>query len=163
MEKSIITSRFSASSLTTKVFLSVACIGGYFLHIGFYEGCPWWNHLLYSFCHANLFHLCINMMVLWGIRNKIPLVEALGVAVVASFMPLYVDGATMGLSGFLFAAFGTMWGKTGRWKDAFKKAMPFIVCTMIVPNVNGSLHLWCFWVGYFVGFLRNVFHRFRVF
>ena len=140
--------------------LSLACIGGYFLHTGFYDGCPWWNHLVYSFCHANVFHLCINMMVLWSIRNKIPLAEALGVAVVASFLPMYVDGATMGLSGFLFAAFGTMWGRTGRWKDAFVKAMPFIVCTMIVPNVNGLLHLYAFWLGYMVGFLRNVFHKF---
>ena len=140
--------------------LILACIGGYFLHTGFYDGCPWWNHLVYSFCHANVFHLCINMMVLWSIRNKIPLAEAFGVAVVASFLPMYVDGETMGLSGFLFGAFGIMWGRTGKWKDAFVKAMPFIVCTMIVPNVNGLLHLWCFWLGYIVEFLRNVFHKF---
>lgn len=146
-----------------KLAITSACLAGYFLHVGFYADCPWWNHLAYSFCHANLFHLAINMLVLWNVRNRISVVESLAVAVVASFLPMYVDGSTMGLSGFLFAAFGIIWGKTGRWKDAFVKAMPFIVCTMIVPNVNGLLHLWCFWLGYLVGFLRNVFHRFKVF
>lgn len=89
---------------------------------------------------------------------------ALAVAVGASFLPMYVDGETMGLSGFLFGAFGIMWGRTGMWKDAFVKAMPFIVCTMIVPNVNGLLHLYAFWLGYFAAFVGrglkcNVLHK----
>ena len=143
-----------------KLAITSACLAGYFLHVGFYVGSPWWNHLAYSFCHANLWHLAINMMVLWSIRNRISVFESLAVAVAASFLPMYVDGSTMGLSGFLFSAFGIMWGKTGRLKDAFVKAMPFIVCTMIMPNVNGLLHLWCFWLGYSVGFLHKCFHSF---
>lgn len=148
----------------TKIALSVACIAGYFLHTGFYDGCPWWNHLVYSFCHANVFHLGVNLIVLWSIRNRMSVWLALAVAVGASFLPMYVDGETMGLSGFLFGAFGIMWGRTGMWKDAFVKAMPFIVCTMIVPNVNGLLHLYAFWLGYFAAFVGrglkcNVLHK----
>lgn len=140
-----------------KLILSLACLAGYFQHMGFYEGCPWWNHFAYSFCHANLWHLAVNLMVLWSIRNRIPIAEAFGVAVAASFLPMYVSESTMGLSGFLFGCFGCMWGKTGRWKDAFVKAMPFIVCTMIMPNVNGLLHLYAFWLGYIVAFIGRGF------
>lgn len=68
---------------------------------------------------------------------------------------MYVNEPTMGLSGFLFAAFGLMWGKTGRAKDAAKTVMPFILGTMIFPDVNGLLHLYCFWLGFIVGFLRE--------
>lgn len=96
-------------------------------------------------------------MVLWSIRNKIRLIQALAIAVVASFLPMYVNAPTMGLSGFLFASFGIMWGKTGRWLDAAKKAMPFILCTMVIPNVNGLLHLYAFILGYFYGYIVSKF------
>lgn len=99
-------------------------------------------------------------MVFWGIRNRIQIVEALTVAIAVSFLPMYTSGPTMGLSGFVFAAFGIMWGKTGRWLDAIKKAMPFILATMIVSNVNGLLHLYTFVVGYSIGFFHKIFHKF---
>ena len=82
-------------------------------------------------------------------------VTSLAVASVASLLPMYVSQPTMGLSGFLFASFGSMWGRTGLWKDAFKKAMPFIIFTMAVPNVNGLLHFWCFVLGYIVAYCIN--------
>ncbi len=143
-----------------KLSISIACLAGYFLHVGFYAGCPWWNHIAYSFCHANVFHLAVNLMALWGIRNKMSALLAFIVAVAASFLPMYVGDSTMGLSGFLFAVFGIMWGKTGRWLEVSKKAMPFILITMLIPNVNGLLHLYAFIIGYFVGFLLNMFHKF---
>lgn len=82
-------------------------------------------------------------------------VTSLAVAYVASLLPMYVSQSTMGLSGFLFASFGLMWGRRGRWKEALKKAMPFIICTMAVPNVNGLLHLYCFVLGYIVAYCVN--------
>jgi hypothetical protein len=99
-------------------------------------------------------------MVLWSIKNKIDVTLSFVAAVAASFLPMFVTEPTMGLSGFLFAAFGIMWGKTGRWKEAAKKAMPFILFTMLLNDVNGTLHLYCFWLGYSIGFLRKMFHRF---
>ena len=99
-------------------------------------------------------------MVLWSIKNKIDVTLSFVAAVAASFLPMFVTEPTMGLSGFLFATFGIMWGKTGRWKEAAKKAMPFILFTMLLNDVNGLLHFWCFWLGYSIGFLRKMFHRF---
>lgn len=139
--------------------LTVLCLIGYSFHIGFYHGCPWWRHIAYCFSHANVWHLIINLYVLWSIRNKVSFIPAFVIAFVASYLPMYVDKPTMGLSGFLFAAFGIMWGKTGRWKEATRKVMPFVLCTMILPNVNGLLHLWCFWIGYL--YAHFFFHKFR--
>lgn len=99
-------------------------------------------------------------MVLWSIKNKIDVTLSFVAAVVASFLPMFVTEPTMGMSGFLFAAFGIMWGKTGRWKEAAKKVIPFILFTMLLNDVNGLLHFWCFWLGYSIGFLRKMFHRF---
>lgn len=151
MERTTTIIRFSAN-WPTKLVISLACLLGCFFHIGFYEGCPWWCRLDYSFCHANWFHLGVNLLVLWSIRNRIAVVESLAVAIVASFLPMYVSETTMGLSGFLFAAFGWMWGKTGMWKEAFRRVLPVIGCTMVMPRVNGLLHLYCFALGFFISF-----------
>lgn len=159
MERNITTRMFTERNVLVKLTVTVLCLVCLMFHIGFYAGCPWWNHFAYSFCHANIFHLAINLLVLWGIKNQIPVAKSFIIAVVASFLPMYVSDSTMGLSGFLFAAFGILWGKTGRWIDAAKKALPFILCTMIVPNVNGLLHLWCFILGYifecFIVYIRR--------
>ena len=94
------------------------------------------NHIIYSFFHVNVFHLAVNLLVLWQIKNRLTPVKAFMVAVAASMLPMYVREPTMGLSGFLFAQFGILWGRTGRWKEAAKKAMPFILFTMLLNNVN---------------------------
>lgn len=143
-------------SLVVKATLTVLCMVGCRWHIGFYEGCSWINHIVYTFCHTNMFHAIVNLFVLWEIKNRIPILGAFLVSIFASFLPMYNSTIpTMGLSGFLFASFGILWGRTGRWKDAFIKAMPFIVLTMIIPRTNGLLHLWCFWFGYILGSLQS--------
>jgi membrane associated rhomboid family serine protease len=146
---------FVRRNFRTKLVLSIICLVLCTWHVGFYPGCPWQNHILYSFFHVNGFHLAVNLLVLWQIRNDMKPVTSLTVATVASLLPMYVSQPTMGLSGFLFASFGLMWGRTGRWKEALKKAMPFIICTMAVPNVNGLLHFWCFVLGYIVAYCIN--------
>lgn len=143
-------------NLVVKSVLTALCMIGYHGHLGFYEGCSWINHIAYVFCHVNVFHAIVNLFILWEIKNKIPIFGAFLVSISASFLPMYNTVIpTMGLSGFLFASFGILWGRTGRWKDAFVKAMPFIVLTMIIPRTNGLLHLWCFWIGYILGFLQS--------
>ena len=127
--------------------ISIVCIACSFWHIGFYSGSPTINHIIYSVYHANIFHLLINLIVLWNIKNRIDMLHSFLVAIIASFLPMYVNQPSMGLSGFLFAAFGIMWGNTGRFKEAAKKVMPFILVTMLLPNINGLLHLYCFCTG----------------
>lgn len=64
------------------------------------------------------------------------------------------DKPTVGMSGMLFAMFGIMWGKTGRWKEYLKAGMPVILIMMLIPNVNGLLHLYCYILGFVFSFLR---------
>lgn len=85
-------------------------------------------------------------------------IPALLIATIASYLPMYVSSPTVGLSGFLFAAFGQMWGKTGRLLDAAKKVIPFVVITMLIPNMNGLLHLYTFGLGFIIGYL-SMFYR----
>ncbi len=92
-------------------------------------------------------------MVLWKIKNKIPIVKSLIVAIAVSWLPMYVNSPTMGLSGFLFAAFGIMWGRTGRWMEAFRKVMPFVLLTMVIPETNGLLHFYAFFMGFLMQLL----------
>lgn len=100
------------------------------------------------FGHANIFHFIINVSVLFSLQNKIRVFQSYIISVLASFLPMYVQEPTVGLSAFLFSSMGQMWGRTGRWKDAIKKAGPFILFTMLLDNVNGCLHLYCFVIGY---------------
>lgn len=136
-------------NIRSKVLITLFCICFYPLHVGFYKGCDWYDHVLYNVCHVNIFHLLVNLLVLWSIKNKIRPISSLSIAVLSSFLPMYVDDPTMGLSGFLFASFGQMWGRLGRHFDAMKAVLPFILFTMLLHNVNGVLHLWCFVLGYF--------------
>lgn len=157
MEKVIVSKTLGRKGNLTKAILSILCLVCLPLHIGFNEGCPWWNHILYSFSHVNIFHLTINLIVLWNVRNKLRPIQSFVIAVAASFLPMYASAPTMGISGLLFASFGQMWGRTGRLFEAAKKAMPFILCTMIIPNVNGLLHLYAFCIGYFFGYIVSRF------
>lgn len=154
MEKNIITQTFFRN-LGDKIIITVLCIAFYTLHIGFDSNSDVTTHVTYNFNHVNVFHLIVNLMVLWQIKNKIDISGALLVAFVASYLPMYVTEPTMGLSGFLFAAFGIMWGKTGEFKKAMKAGLPFIIITMLLPNVNGLLHLYCYLIGYVIGTIYN--------
>lgn len=135
-------------NLEDKSLLTLLCLAFYFVHIGFAPDSPWQHHVLFNFCHVNVFHFIINLWVLWQIQNRIPVVGALFIAFLASYLPMYVSEPTMGLSGFLFAAFGIMWGKTGRVVEAMKQALPFIIITMFLSSVNGLLHLYAFILGF---------------
>ena len=123
--------------------------------IGFSDNGSWYGHFVYMFGHANIFHFIINVSVLFSLQNKIRIYPSYFISVLASFLPMYVQEPTVGLSAFLFSSMGQMWGRTGLWKEALKKAMPFIICTMAVPNINGLLHFWCFVLGYIVAYCIN--------
>ena len=120
---------------------------------GFVPGCPLYSRLSYSFCHANVWHMLCNLFVLWSIRNRMDAVSAYVVAVAASWLPMWVDEPTVGMSGMLFALFGIMWGRTGMAWKCVKTGAPVIVLTMLFPNVNGLLHLYCYVAGFIIGLL----------
>lgn len=143
---------FARRNRRAKTILFFVCLLCVRCHIGFFAGCPFVCHLVYHFSHANAFHFIVNMMVLWNIRNNIRPLPSLLLATAASFLPMYVSSPTMGMSAFLFSSFGIMWGLTGRWRDGSKKVLPFVLLTMIMPGINGLLHLYSFALGYAYGY-----------
>lgn len=147
-------------NLLDKLMLTGLCVMFYFWHVGFSADSSWQQHVLFSVCHVNIFHLIINLWVLWQIQNRIPVVEGLLTSFIASYLPTYVTEPTMGLSGFLFASFGIMWGKTDRPLGAMKAALPFILLTMILNNVNGLLHLYTFIIGYVSSYVLHKYFKF---
>lgn len=119
MENIIITKKSSAkTNFLIKTLLTCVSLAVFIAspdNAGFFPGSSFVSHLTYSFCHANIFHLAANLVVLWSLRNRICLCASLFAAVLASFLPTYVSQPTVGLSGVIFAAIGIMWGKTGRF------------------------------------------------
>lgn len=111
-------------------------------------------HFTYSFLHANVWHMAANLFVLWGVRQRMNVAVGYAIAVAASWLPMWADKPTVGMSGMLFAMFGIMWGKTGRWKEYLKAGMPVILIMMLIPNVNGLLHLYCYILGFVFSFIR---------
>ena len=109
------------------------------------------THFVYMFVHVNVWHFLCNMLVLWSIKERVDVLGGIVVAVISSFIPTWYDEITLGMSGFLFAVFGIMWGHTGRFKDCMKRGMPVILLTLVLPGVNGLIHFYCYVLGYVFG------------
>ena len=125
-----------------------------------------WHHLIYIWCHANVWHLFGNLFVLWIIRGRLYLWPAILAAFIVSFIPafsIYGDmGMTVGFSGVLFAVGGIKWGvycsrRYGRYfsacalDDFVRKALPFALVGILVPHLNWCLHLHALIFGYIYG------------
>lgn len=114
------------------------------------QSSPLFVHFLYMFVHVNVWHFVCNIIVLWSIKGHMETCKAILIALAASYIPTWYNNPTLGLSGFLFAVFGIMWGRVGCLKDCMKKGMPVIALTIALPSVNGLLHLYCYAIGYIV-------------
>lgn len=117
-----------------------------------------WNgalvgHLAYSFCHANVFHLLCNCLVLFMLKQSVR-IEMFVIAILCSFIPCWGD-ETVGASGVIFAHIGWTWGKTGRFLEMCKKNIPFVVLFGLLPNMNMMIHFYCMMAGYLYGLQKG--------
>ena len=133
----------------------------------------WWllmpldgGHLTYWLCHANVWHLACNVFVLWMLRGpRLYMALAVALAVACSYLPAWNawggTGVTVGFSGVLFAIIGVEWGVACRrggvrrrnraiYRTFVLKAVPLAAVGMVIPHVNGCLHLWCLLTGFAV-------------
>ena len=109
------------------------------------------DHFLYPLCHANIFHLLGNILCLWMLRCPLYIPTTFVCAALCSFLPCLSTEPTMGFSGVLFSMAGISWGRTGRFIDMCRKCLPFVLITLLIPNVNALIHLYCLMAGYLIG------------
>lgn len=131
-----------------------------------------WPHVLYMFCHANIWHLAGNLFVLWLMRGHLHLLPSLAIASACSFIPGFSVwgevGITIGFSGVLFAMAGIKWGVYCRWaaemgpifghsalKEFLQKALPFALVGILIPHINWCIHLYSMIAGFAYGRCRR--------
>lgn len=127
--------------------------------VGIYAGCPFWSRLVYPLFHANWLHLAVNC---WALLSVVFLYDItpgrmLTCWAASALVPVRLLGLTVptvGLSGVLYALFGSLslsvqrkWLWQGWWAV-------FLVLGFIMPSVNGWVHLWCYALGVVVAVLN---------
>ena len=128
--------------------------------VGICKGCSWTSRLLHPFFHANIFHALVNC---WALLSAVfvfdlglvdlALSYAAAVTVPVGLMGLTVP--TVGCSGALYFLFGMLSFRTvKKWKWHLWWLF-FIGIGFFFPASNAVLHLWCYGVGVFIGFLNS--------
>lgn len=105
------------------------------------------DHLLFHFCHANVFHMLVNLLTLFIFRPRISTsIVAYVFATLVSYMPFVAhDIPTMGLSAFLFAAYARKF-----YFHSINPARLIIlqIAFLPVPGVNWIIHIVSFSAAY---------------
>lgn len=124
---------------------------------GVCSGCGMKERLTYHFFHANVFHALINVWALLVVvfYYDVALWKLLAAYAIAALVPSMIlsDTPTVGLSGLCWALFGMIsFNVVRRWYwQAWMAA--FLALGMIIPNIHGLLHLYCYLAGLLVGVL----------
>lgn len=133
------------------VIVSCVCVAFYVFRIRFLL-CPHSDmatHALYSFSHANIFHLALNLVALFRFKPRWKTCAiAYAVAFVGSYLPFVcMPGATCGLSGFLMACFARYYYA---WRKSVWTLLFANLIFIFIPCVNWVIHMVCFILSYFV-------------
>lgn len=127
---------------------------------GISRGCGLWQRLVYPFLHGSLLHCALNCWCLLSIVffRRIPLWQLIAAYLIAITYPadlLGVQTATVGLSGVCFALLGIISLASIRcWLNIIAIGT-FICVGFLLPNINASLHLYCYLAGLLVSLLTT--------
>lgn len=105
----------------------------------------------YSFFHANVFHLALNLWALFYFRPRpLTCVVAMAIAIISALVPwAQMDMPTIGLSAFLFAGFAR---RFVAWRKAPWQLLFTQVLMMFLPYYNWRIHIISFTIGYIFWF-----------
>lgn len=139
-------------------------------HWGISRGCGLWQRLAYPFLHASLLHCALNCWCLLSIVffRRIPLWQLIAAYLIAITYPIDTLSAwlncqlsiinsqsTVGLSGVCFALLGIISLASIRcWLNIIAIGT-FICVGFLLPNINASLHLYCYLAGLLVSLLTT--------
>lgn len=147
--------------------ITVTCIvvGVALLHlhdweaVGIYKGCGLIGRVLYPLHHANLLHAGLNAWCLLSVVfiYDVSVWRMATAYIIAISIPscfLYAT-PTVGLSGVVFALFGSISFEVKRKAYYQLWMIVYLVLGFLFPNTNAWVHLYCYLAGVVVALLNK--------
>ena len=119
---------------------------------------------LYPFFHTNMFHALLNSWCLLSIIfiYDIGIGRLLSAYMIAVTVPVDtlgyftpMDSPTVGLSGLVFALFGSISFEVLRKRYYQLWMLFYLVAGFLFPGINAVLHLWCYVLGLIMALLNK--------
>lgn len=127
--------------------------------VGIYSGCGLTCRVLYTFYHANLLHALLNA---WCLLSVVFIYDTsvwrlLIAYIIACTIPVVClsDVPTVGLSGVVFALFGSISFEVERKAYYQLWMLAYLFVGFLFPNTNAWVHLYCYIVGLLVALLNK--------
>lgn len=126
---------------------------------GMSQGCSLWQRMCYPFLHASILHAAVNCWCLLSIvfNRTIMMWQMIAAYAVAVSYPSVWMGqtVTVGLSGMLFALLGIISVMSRKCYLNVAVIGSVILFGYLFPNINASLHLYCYIAGLAVGAINK--------
>ncbi len=127
--------------------------------VGIYTGCGLGCRMLYPFYHANVLHATLNAWCLLSVIfiYDISLWRFFLSYIIAVTIPSFcLSGIpTVGLSGVVFALFGSISFEVQRKAYYQLWMLAYLVAGFLFPNTNALVHLYCYMAGVAVALLNK--------
>ena len=132
------------------LFLSLVSIENW-ESVGIYTGCGPLCRAIYPLFHANIIHAALNIWCLLSIVfiYDITIWRLLFAYATAISIPTLFLSATptVGLSGIVFALFGSISFEVGRKLYYQAWMFAYLILGFVFPNTNAWIHLYCYAIG----------------
>lgn len=147
-----------AAPLLLTIISTIVYLTGASPHIyGMCEDKEWYTHFTYQFLHVSMWHLAINLWSMWTLTTtyKIRIWHLITAYLISASPFFYGDIPTVGLSGMCFALMGVIWYQVLRVKLYHIWIVGFILVGYLFPASNAKLHLYCYAIGFIIGWLNR--------
>ena len=128
--------------------------------IGIFDGCQWWQRLTYQFFHVSVFHLAVNIYVMWLCVTRFSLSNTIIACcyIASALVPTYTAVPTIGASGIVYALLGVINTMVvEKWRYAAWIAVYIGIFWLF--NTNAVLHLTCYVYGLILGNVSLIWRR----
>lgn len=147
----------------------VIVTAGVLLAILLLFGCPTWLHrdvwyvaFAHHFFHVNPFHLAVNCLSLWTLRNRVTALQCVAAYIIATASWFFAVTDVAGASNFIFALIGlrtpslkSMWWR----QSAVLVFLVTMVLMAVFPQVSALTHIVSFVLGCAGAALSRLFSR----